>query len=245
MAQRVKQGDDVAFSVFVEVAGRLVGEQHAGTIDERPRDSYPSMFAAGQLGGISVHPLLQSHTYEQGRRARIRMGDRHCPTEQCGQDDVVDRPEIRQQARKLEDEAELTTANPRQLRLRQRPDVGAVQQHPPRGRSRQCADHREERRFSRSRSADNGDELAALQKNVCLAHCGHLGAVTLVEAGGMQDHRAASCCISTYGSRRRARHAGTKAPAMPRTTENSTATAAANPVIHDGGHANGMPIEAK
>jgi hypothetical protein len=41
------------------------------------------------------------------------MGDRHCPTEQCGQDDVVDRPEIRQQARKLEDEAELTTANPR------------------------------------------------------------------------------------------------------------------------------------
>ena len=32
---------------------------------------------------------------------------------------------------------------------------------------------------------------------------------------------------------------------MPRTTENSSATAAANPVIHDGGHANGIPIEAK
>ena len=107
VAQRVKQGDDVAFSVFIKVAGRLVGEQHAGTIDERPRDSYPSKFTAGQLGGISVHPLLQSHAYEQGRRVRIRMGDRHCPTEQCGQNDVVDRPKIRQQARKLEDEAEL------------------------------------------------------------------------------------------------------------------------------------------
>ncbi len=47
--QVLEQADDLVPGALVKVAGRLVGEQHLGLLDQRPGDGDPLLLTAGQL----------------------------------------------------------------------------------------------------------------------------------------------------------------------------------------------------
>src|SRR6266700_1224783 len=53
---------DVAFGKQVEVAGRLVGEQHGGLVHERPGDGDALLLAAGKLARLFFFSSRRRHT---------------------------------------------------------------------------------------------------------------------------------------------------------------------------------------
>ena len=57
--------------VLVEVAGRLVGQQHRGLLDQGAGDRHPLLLAAGQFGGQVAEPLAEADG-GQRRSARAR-----------------------------------------------------------------------------------------------------------------------------------------------------------------------------
>ena len=78
----------------VEVAGRLVGEDHRRVGDERARDGDALLLAAGELGGLVVEPLRHPDRGERlvvrargargGRRRRRRAAVRRSRARSCG-----------------------------------------------------------------------------------------------------------------------------------------------------------------
>jgi len=59
LAELEQKLDDLGARVRVEIAGRLIGEQQDGAIDQRPRHRHALPLAAGQLGGPMVEPIRQ------------------------------------------------------------------------------------------------------------------------------------------------------------------------------------------
>ena len=51
---------DLLAGVGIEVPRRLVGEEHLGAVDERPRDGDALLLAAGELGGLMVDAVRQA-----------------------------------------------------------------------------------------------------------------------------------------------------------------------------------------
>ena len=56
-----QEGEHATPGAGVQRTGRLVGEQHLGPGDERPRDRDPLLLAAGELGGPVAQALVQPH----------------------------------------------------------------------------------------------------------------------------------------------------------------------------------------
>ena len=50
MPDPLEQRHDLVAGALVEVAGGLVGQQHAGALDQRPGDSDALLLPAGQFG---------------------------------------------------------------------------------------------------------------------------------------------------------------------------------------------------
>ena len=165
-----EQVDDVGLAIFVEIAGWFVGEQQRRRIDQRARDNDTSLLAAGHAARIGVGAVLQADAREQIVGPRARRPWVHGAAEQRRNGDIVDRGEVRQQARKLEDEANMAGAEGGSLRLGKRPDIGAVEQHLACGRRGERAEHGHQRRFARAGAADDRDELAAPQLEAGVAH---------------------------------------------------------------------------
>ncbi len=63
IGQLAQQGHDVGTGAAVEGAGRLVGEDDAAAIHQRPGDRDALLLAAGQLARPVIEPFLQT----QGR----------------------------------------------------------------------------------------------------------------------------------------------------------------------------------
>ena len=60
-----QRAEHVAGGTRVEIASRLVGEQHARRIGNRTRDRDALLFAAGELRGAVFEPFLQAEIAEQ------------------------------------------------------------------------------------------------------------------------------------------------------------------------------------
>src|SRR5205085_1935276 len=58
--QVIEQADDLVPGALVQVAGRLVGEQHPGLLDQRAGDRHPLLLAAGQLGRQVPQPVAEA-----------------------------------------------------------------------------------------------------------------------------------------------------------------------------------------
>ena len=95
LAQRVDQVEHARGGVGVEVAGRLVAQQHVGLLRERPRDRGALRLAAGELARQVVELVLQADEAEQLLRVRaVALCEEH----------VLERGEVGEQVRALEDE---------------------------------------------------------------------------------------------------------------------------------------------
>ena len=57
----------------IQVARRLVGQQHGGLGDDGPRDGDPLLLAAGELGGRVVFPALETHGRERRGAPRLAL----------------------------------------------------------------------------------------------------------------------------------------------------------------------------
>src|ERR1700733_3089586 len=103
LPELLKQGDDLVAGVLVEVAGRLVGEQHLGLLDQRAGDRDALLLAAGQLGREVPGPVGEPDRGERLGRARLarRVAD---PERYQRRLDVLLRRQRRYQVERLEDE---------------------------------------------------------------------------------------------------------------------------------------------
>jgi hypothetical protein len=59
-----KDLEDFPLRLCVEISGRLVREDERRTVDERPRDGYTLLFAAGELARQMLETMRQSHRIE-------------------------------------------------------------------------------------------------------------------------------------------------------------------------------------
>jgi len=112
------QPHHVGFGVLVEVAGGLVGQKQRRRIDQRARNRHAALLATGERVGIDIGAIREPYAVEQIVGARIRLLRLHGATKQRRERDVIDRGQIREQARELEDKADAARANRRALRLR-------------------------------------------------------------------------------------------------------------------------------
>ena len=94
--------------------GRLVAEQQLGPLRERARDRDALRLAAGELAPAGGRPSRRA------RRARAALGaDRGArPAQVRGEGDVLERGEVRQQVRALEDVGDARARAPRRARPR-------------------------------------------------------------------------------------------------------------------------------
>ena len=98
------QGDDLVGVLAVEVAGRLVGPDDRGVVDERTGDRHALALAARELVGHVLGPVAQAHELERIERLAPRLLRRDAGDEQR-QLDVLDRAQHGHQVVELEDEA--------------------------------------------------------------------------------------------------------------------------------------------
>ena len=116
----------------------------------------------------------------------------HCAAEQCRNGDVVDGGQVRQQARELKNKADVAAADGCEFYLRSRPEIGSVEQYLALRRLYQRAEQGQQGRLARTRSADNRDELAAVQIETDIPHglIAGVAAITLSHRLRRQDHVA-------------------------------------------------------
>ena len=107
----------------VEVAGRLVRENHFRPRDKRARDAHALLLAARHLGGLVVGALFEPHRGEHRHRrlVALRFGD---PLEDHRQGDVFERGHGWQEVIGLEDKAQKPLPEDRELVFRQAGNVG-------------------------------------------------------------------------------------------------------------------------
>src|SRR3989442_365985 len=136
----------------VEVAGRLVGEQDARLVHQRPRDSHALPLAAGQLVRLVLHPIPQRHALQRPRGPRAPCRGPK-PRVDEGQLHVVQGGRAGQQVEGLEDEADLLVADPGQRIVGQVGDLLPVEPVLTAARRVEAADQVHERRFPRARGS--------------------------------------------------------------------------------------------
>src|SRR6266487_3819007 len=123
-----QQGGDLRAGGRVEVAGRLVGEQHRGPADDRPGDRDPLPLTAGQLGGAVPDPVGEPHLLQRLGSPLTAAGGRHAAVQQAGRH-VVEHAEVLEEEELLEDEAEAGRADRGQLRVGHRGGVDTGDGH--------------------------------------------------------------------------------------------------------------------
>jgi len=92
--------------VRIEVAGRLVRKQHARIVDECACDGDALLLAAAQFRRKVMHAFAKAHAFEQCLRAFPSL----VATDERGNEDVLERSELREQVVGLEDEAHARVA---------------------------------------------------------------------------------------------------------------------------------------
>jgi hypothetical protein len=85
--------------------------------------------------------------------------------------DIAQRGERRQQVEALEDKADARTPHPGALGVREPREVGAVDGHGAGGGVGETAEYVKESRLPRTGGANDGDELAGLDRKVDVVQC--------------------------------------------------------------------------
>ena len=170
----------------VEVSGRLVGEQDAGTVRERPGERHPLLLATGKLGRGRVRLCRKTKLAKQFLAPGAGLppgGSAH----QRGQLYVVRHGHVRYQVEKLEDETDVPAAKHRPACLAELVHTLAVKPDLPASGRLQAAQEMQEGGLARPRRAHHGDEFAPAHTQVHSADGVHHAA--LGPEGLGQAHR--------------------------------------------------------
>ena len=165
MTFRVQFAEDLHDEVLidlVEVARRLVRKDEHGVVDQGTRNANALLLAARKLARQMVGAVGKPHAVERFERFLL-VGDavivlrRH---------DVFDRRQVRDHVKLLEDDADLVTAQERQLVVGDFRDVDAVQKHRAARRVIHAADDIHERRLARAGRPHDGEPIALFHLEV-------------------------------------------------------------------------------
>ena len=143
----------------VERPERLVEQQHARAVDERPGERDALALAAGQLARLARLVALEADHPERFGHA----GDALCLGDLAHDQpvrDVVADGHVREERVVLEDRVDVA------VERRDRGDVGAVEQDPAGGRQLEAGDHAQGRRLARARRPEHREELAVADVEV-------------------------------------------------------------------------------
>jgi hypothetical protein len=157
----------------VESAGRLVGEQEPAFPDDRASDGQPLTLATRELVRVAVRMLGDAeldHRLQPGR-ARVLHAD---SVELERQRDVLERGQPGQEVEVLEHVADRPASHPCPIRARHGGDVDPVDQHLAAARLLEAAGDRQQRALAGAARAHDGDELAAVDRQVDVAERVHL-----------------------------------------------------------------------
>ena len=152
------EAEDLGRGLGVEVARRLVGEEHRRARHERAGDGDALLLAARELGGP-----VRAAVLEAGRRQELleplALGPRACDRERQG--DVLLRRQHREQVEELEDEADVATPELREVVVLERRDVDAVDLDRAARRLVETGEDVHERRLARPGRAHDRCQVAA------------------------------------------------------------------------------------
>ncbi len=203
-----QQLDDLATGPAVERTGRLVCEDDGRAADDRTRDRRALLLAAGELIGLVVEAVAQADAHQCFACALAALAEMNAVVQQAT-GDVVDRAHAVQQVELLEDEAHAVCAKRRQLVVRGRGGVVAVDHHVALGGAVQGAHDLQHRGLAGARGPDDGGQAATLDREVdplerldtagvALADAAQLERVTIL---GMEHHCTAAFVTVIPGSR--------------------------------------------
>ena len=123
LVQPLHQIEDVVGGGLVQVAGRLVGQQQPGIVDQRAGQSHTLLLAAGELARAMFAARLKANFLEPMRRRFLRRQLCHA-TGQQRQGHILLRRKLRQQVMELPDVADFAIAKGRRIVLRKPGHIG-------------------------------------------------------------------------------------------------------------------------
>jgi hypothetical protein len=188
----------------VEVAGRLVGDEDGGIVDQGPRNGGALLLATRKLGRQMVCVVLQPDQAEQLRNPLPHDRSRNsCDVEREG--DVLPHRLVRQQPEILEDDAD-SPPKPRHLPPAHAKQVVARDRHVS-GRRHLLADEEpNERALAGARRADQEDEVAARDLDVDVCQC-HLAVGVGHPDVHHADDRGVGICVARSPAQERCHRA--------------------------------------
>ena len=105
------QLQDLAGGLGVKGAGGLVAQQHLRLGGQGAGDGHTLLLAAGQLGGIGVRLVGQTHQLQKLTGALLRVGPLH-PGDLHGEADVPQAGALHEQVEALEDHGDVPAGGP-------------------------------------------------------------------------------------------------------------------------------------
>jgi len=161
----------------IKVAGRLIGEQHRGLMDQGAGDGRPLELAAAELVHAVIGAIREADKIDDLVRFPARCGERFAAQEQR-QANVFANAHRREQVEELEDDAEFRPAVGGQFGF-----AGTVQRQPgdddfTGGRCIESADQMHERALATAARAGDGDEFALRDLERDIVQRGHAGGIT-------------------------------------------------------------------
>ena len=148
LVQPRQRGHHLRPGVAVQIARRLVGQDDAGIVHQRPGDGHPLLLPTGELRGLVPHPIGQSDHLQQATRPLPALGRGHAGKEH-GEFHVLGRRHRRDEVEGLKHEADLTAPVCGQSILVQSSDVLIAHPDVPRGGSIQSPHQVQQRGFAR------------------------------------------------------------------------------------------------
>lgn len=153
-----EQIHDLAARGFVEIAGRLVGNENCRVRSDGTSDGDTLLLSPGELGRIMMETVSEADRFELGLGSLMCVG---LVGEFEGKGDVLQGGHCRHQMEGLEHDSDAPPTKPRQGILVERPEIGALHMDASRFRALQAGHHHKKRRLAGARGADQPYSLAA------------------------------------------------------------------------------------
>ena len=147
----------------IEVASRLIGEDHGGFVDQRPRNRHALLLPARKLAGQVIQTRTQANGFQRGFRL---FGTPTCTPIDQGQFHLTQRRRPLEQVEVLEDETDLLVADTRQIGFAQLGNAHAIQEILAVGGLIKAAKNVHERTLAAATGTHDRDEFALVDQQV-------------------------------------------------------------------------------
>jgi hypothetical protein len=167
-SEPVEQFEHLPSGLFIQVAGRFVGQDELRVVHQRAGDGDALLLAAGQAIGECLRAVEQAHGFQKQPGLAMRVLNR-CAVQLERQHDVLHHRQRGDEVKELEDESDLATAKERALVFAERGQVLAVQPDGAAVRLVNAADEVEQRALAAAAFAQDGNELALRKRDTQIA----------------------------------------------------------------------------